>query len=119
MENEIESYWKENKTFHQSIENRSSAKDFVFYDGPPFATGMPHYGHLLQGTVKDLITRYKTMRGYRVERRFGWDCHGLPIELEIEKELNLEGLLIFLIMVLINTMKSVVLRFYVTRRNGK
>ncbi len=91
MENEIESYWKENKTFHQSIENRSSAKDFVFYDGPPFATGMPHYGHLLQGTVKDLITRYKTMRGYRVERRFGWDCHGLPIELEIEKELNLRG----------------------------
>lgn len=91
MESEIESYWKENKTFHQSIENRSGEKDFIFYDGPPFATGLPHYGHLLQGTVKDLITRYKTMRGFRVERRFGWDCHGLPIELEIEKELNLKG----------------------------
>src|SRR5690606_26382486 len=63
--------------------------EFVFYDGPPFATGLPHFGHILPGTIKDVIPRYKTMRGYKVPRRWGWDCHGLPIENLIEKELNL------------------------------
>ena len=71
---------------------RSEASEYVFYDGPPFANGMPHYGHLLTGYVKDAIPRYKTMRGWRVERRFGWDCHGLPAEMEAVKELGLPTL---------------------------
>ncbi len=65
--------------------------EFVFYDGPPFANGLPHYGHLLTGFVKDAIPRYETMRGRRVERRFGWDCHGLPAEIEAERELGVHG----------------------------
>jgi isoleucyl-tRNA synthetase len=63
----------------------------VFYDGPPFATGLPHFGHFVPGTIKDIIPRYKTMRGFKVERRFGWDCHGLPVENLIEKELGLDS----------------------------
>ena len=82
--------WKKNKTFEKSIENRPKDKEYVFYDGPPFATGLPHYGHILAGTMKDVVPRYQTMRGHRVERRFGWDCHGLPIENLIEKDLNLK-----------------------------
>ena len=74
--------WEERRTFQRSIEQRSRTKNYSFYDGPPFATGLPHYGHLLVSTIKDVIPRYWTMRGYRVERRFGWDCHGLPIEFE-------------------------------------
>jgi len=91
IEEQTQKYWEEHNLFRRSVEERDPKKQFVFYDGPPFATGLPHYGHLLQGTVKDLIPRYKTMRGYRVERRFGWDCHGLPIELEIENTLELKG----------------------------
>ena len=64
---------------------------FSFYDGPPFATGLPHYGHLLAGTIKDVVPRYKTMKGFWVPRRFGWDCHGLPVENEIEKAKELSG----------------------------
>src|SRR3990167_1180132 len=90
-------FWQENKIFEKSLEkNRvppsqgfGEAKEFVFYDGPPYATGLPHYGHLLPGTIKDIIPRYKTMQGYHVERRWGWDCHGLPIENLVEKELGL------------------------------
>ncbi len=67
------------------------ANEFVFYDGPPFANGLPHYGHLLTGFVKDVVPRYQTMRGRRVERRFGWDCHGLPAELEAERQLGITG----------------------------
>ena len=78
--------WKQNKIFEQSVKKRAPEGDFVFYDGPPFATGLPHYGHILAGTIKDVIPRYKTMRGYSVPRRWGWDCHGLPIENLIEKE---------------------------------
>src|SRR5690606_5565237 len=79
-----------------SVENRPAKKDgksneFVFYDGPPFANGLPHYGHLLTGFVKDLYPRYQTMKGKRVERRFGWDCHGLPAEMAAEKELGISG----------------------------
>ena len=70
---------------------RRRANEYVFYDGPPFANGLPHYGHLLTGFVKDAVPRYQTMRGRRVERRFGWDCHGLPAEVEAEKELGLSG----------------------------
>ena len=70
---------------------RPQDNEFVFYDGPPFANGLPHYGHLLTGYVKDVVPRYRTMRGQRVERRFGWDCHGLPAETEAEKELGVSG----------------------------
>lgn len=82
-------FWQREKIFEKSVEK--GKKLFSFYDGPPFATGLPHYGHLLAGTIKDVVPRYKTMKGYRVPRRFGWDCHGLPIENEIEKAKELSG----------------------------
>ncbi|MGH9148830.1 MAG: class I tRNA ligase family protein, partial [Acidimicrobiales bacterium] len=85
--------WREGRTFERSVEQRAAAgaEEFVFYDGPPFANGLPHYGHLLTGFVKDAVPRYRTMRGYRVERRFGWDCHGLPVEMEAEQHLGVAG----------------------------
>lgn len=89
LEKSILQYWREEGTFQRSIEQRKDAPVFSFYDGPPFATGLPHYGHLLAGTIKDVIPRYQTMRGKNVQRRFGWDCHGLPIENLIEKEHNI------------------------------
>jgi isoleucyl-tRNA synthetase len=79
-------YWREEDTFKRSMHRREKGEIFSFYDGPPFATGLPHYGHILAGTIKDVIPRYQTMRGKYVKRRFGWDCHGLPVENEIEKE---------------------------------
>ena len=82
-------YWKENKTFEKSVENRPASSSYVFYDGPPFLTGTPHHGHLLISTVKDAVARYQTMQGKRVERRWGWDCHGLPAELFVEKKLGI------------------------------
>lgn len=91
VEEEILKYWLDNKVFNQSLEARKNCEEFVFYDGPPFATGLPHYGHLLAGTIKDVIPRYQTMRGKYVERRFGWDCHGLPVENEMEKTLKLNS----------------------------
>jgi len=90
-EREVLQRWAERRAFERSIEQRPEDKKYSFYDGPPFATGMPHYGHLLVGTIKDVVARYWTMRGYRVERRFGWDCHGLPVEFEVEKQLGLNG----------------------------
>lgn len=84
-------FWDENKIFEKSVEGRKNAPLFATYDGPPFATGLPHYGHLLAGTIKDVVPRYKTMKGYYVPRRFGWDCHGLPVENEIEKAKGLSG----------------------------
>lgn len=90
-EEAILAFWKEHRTFEKSLEKPAPRGEFVFYDGPPFATGLPHYGHLLAGTIKDVLPRYKTMRGWRVERRWGWDCHGLPIENLIEKELGLKN----------------------------
>jgi isoleucyl-tRNA synthetase len=90
-EERILKFWKENHIFQRSLENRREASYFSFYDGPPFATGLPHYGHLLAGTLKDVVPRYKTMKGYYVPRRFGWDCHGLPVEQEIEKTFGLSG----------------------------
>jgi len=89
LEEGILQYWKEEDIFKRSVKQRQEAENFSFYDGPPFATGLPHYGHLLAGTIKDVIPRYQTMRGKRVERRFGWDCHGLPVENLIEKEHNI------------------------------
>lgn len=91
LEEETLSWWQENQTFEKSVANRSADKSYVFYDGPPFATGMPHYGHLLASTTKDVIPRYWTMKGYRVDRVWGWDCHGLPIENMIEKKLDIKG----------------------------
>ncbi len=89
-EERILSLWKEEGTFEASLEKEAPKGDFTFYDGPPFATGSPHYGHILAGTIKDVIPRWKTMQGYRVRRRWGWDCHGLPVENLIEKELGLK-----------------------------
>ncbi len=91
LEEEVLAFWRESKVFEQSLEQRKGGEEFVFYDGPPFATGLPHYGHLLAGTIKDVIPRYQTMRGKYVERSFGWDCHGLPVENEMEKELHLSS----------------------------
>ncbi|MBI5754772.1 isoleucine--tRNA ligase [Candidatus Peregrinibacteria bacterium] len=91
LEEEILKYWKKKKIFEKSVKNRSKIDEYVFYDGPPFATGLPHYGHILAGTMKDVVPRYWTMRGKRVERVFGWDCHGLPVEYQIEKELGISG----------------------------
>jgi isoleucyl-tRNA synthetase len=92
LEQEVLAKWQAEGTFQRSIDQRpAGANEFVFYDGPPFANGLPHYGHLLTGFVKDVVPRYQTMRGRRVERRFGWDCHGLPAEMEAEKELGLSG----------------------------
>jgi isoleucyl-tRNA synthetase len=94
LERDVLAYWSGDDTFKASVEQRAAgtdgANEFVFYDGPPFANGLPHYGHLLTGYVKDVVPRYQTMRGRRVERRFGWDCHGLPAEFEAEKQLGIQ-----------------------------
>lgn len=82
-------YWAADDTFRASVDRRDGAPEYVFYDGPPFANGLPHYGHLLTGYVKDIVPRYRTMRGYKVDRRFGWDTHGLPAELEVERQLGI------------------------------
>ncbi len=91
IEEEIALFWDKKKIFERSIEERPESKTFVFYDGPPFATGLPHYGHLLQSAIKDAVPRYFTMQGYRVPRRWGWDCHGLPVEHLVEKALKLNS----------------------------
>jgi isoleucyl-tRNA synthetase len=92
LEEQILEYWAKDGTFAASVEARPGGpNEYVFYDGPPFANGLPHYGHLLTGFVKDAVPRYQTMRGRRVERRFGWDCHGLPAEMAAEKELEVSG----------------------------
>lgn len=88
-EKDIVKYWKDNKTFEKSIEQRPIDNSYVFYDGPPFITGLPHYGTLLSSIIKDAIPRYQTMKGKRVERRWGWDCHGLPAENFVEKKLGI------------------------------
>ncbi|MDA3643734.1 isoleucine--tRNA ligase [Saccharopolyspora indica] len=93
IERQVLDFWASDDTFRASVQAREAgtngANEFVFYDGPPFANGLPHYGHLLTGYVKDVVPRYQTMRGRRVERRFGWDCHGLPAEVEAEKQLGI------------------------------
>lgn len=90
VEEKLIEFWEKNKIFEKSVESRPKTKQFIFYDGPPFATGVPHYGHILGLTSKDLFPRYWTMKGFRVERRWGWDCHGLPIENIAEKELGIK-----------------------------
>ncbi|AKU90803.1 isoleucine--tRNA ligase [Vulgatibacter incomptus] len=91
QEDEILRHWDERRIFEQSLEQTAGAEPFNFYDGPPFATGLPHYGHILAGVLKDIVPRYWTMKGRHVTRRFGWDCHGLPVEYEINKSLGLES----------------------------
>ncbi len=91
QEETILEFWKKNDIFKKSIEARDGKDEYVFYDGPPFATGLPHFGHFIPNTIKDIIPRYQTMKGKKVERRFGWDCHGLPVENLIEKELGLNS----------------------------
>ncbi|MGI4776216.1 MAG: isoleucine--tRNA ligase, partial [Janthinobacterium lividum] len=102
LEKKILTYWQDHNSFERSVEQnsadidasaatRNERKEFVFYDGPPFANGLPHYGHLLTGFIKDVYARYQTMKGKRVERKFGWDCHGLPAEMGAEKELGFSG----------------------------
>jgi isoleucyl-tRNA synthetase len=86
---EVLDYWAADDTFKASVARRDGAPEYVFYDGPPFANGLPHYGHLLTGYVKDIVPRYRTMRGDKVERRFGWDTHGLPAELEVQRQLGI------------------------------
>src|SRR3989344_4193777 len=92
MEEEVLEYWKKNRIFEKSLEKAAPKCEFVFYDGPPFATGLPHYGHIVASVIKDVVPRYWTMRGYRVPRVWGWDCHGLPIENIVEKEIYDKGL---------------------------
>lgn len=91
QEEAVLKFWEDNDIFKKSIAAREGKNDYVFFDGPPFATGLPHFGHFVPGTIKDIIPRYKTMKGFKVERRFGWDCHGLPVENLIEKELGLNS----------------------------
>lgn len=91
LEQKILQFWRKNQTFEKSLELRRDCDTYIFYDGPPFATGLPHYGHLLAGTIKDVVPRYQTMKGKYVDRTFGWDCHGLPVENEMEKELGLSS----------------------------
>ncbi|HTO57160.1 MAG TPA: class I tRNA ligase family protein, partial [Pseudomonadales bacterium] len=88
MEHSILDFWRRGDLFRKSLEHTRDKKPYIFYDGPPFATGLPHHGHLVSSTLKDIVPRYWTMKGRYVLRRFGWDCHGLPIEHEIDKQLG-------------------------------
>ena len=91
MEEQTLAFWEKIEAFHTQNKLSEGRPEYTFYDGPPFATGLPHYGHILAGTIKDVVTRYACQRGFHVERRFGWDCHGLPIEYEIDKTLGISG----------------------------
>ena len=91
IEKNVLKFWEEDKTFEKSVHNRDGAAEFVFYDGPPFANGTPHYGHIMVSYVKDVVARFQTMNGKKVERRLGWDCHGLPAEMSAEKQLGVSG----------------------------
>jgi isoleucyl-tRNA synthetase len=91
FEKEVLEFWDEHRTFEKSLEQNRGNEPYVFYDGPPFATGLPHYGHILASTIKDAIPRYQSMKGRFVRRRWGWDCHGLPIENIVEKQLKISG----------------------------
>ena len=90
-ENEVLNFWKENQVFKQSLEQTKDGENYIFYDGPPFATGLPHFGHLVASTIKDIIPRYFTMKGRYVSRRWGWDTHGLPIEQQIDKKFGMSA----------------------------
>jgi isoleucyl-tRNA synthetase len=91
LERTVLERWESERIFGASVERRRGAQTYVFYDGPPFATGLPHYGHILTSYIKDVVPRYFTMKGFHVPRRWGWDCHGLPVEYEVEKLLGFRG----------------------------
>lgn len=90
-EKNVVDFWNENKIFEKTLSKKDVSKSYVFYDGPPTANGKPHIGHVLTRVVKDVIPRYKTMKGFHVERKAGWDTHGLPVELEVEKQIHTNG----------------------------
>ena len=90
IEQKVQKFWDDNNTFQKSVDQNDGNKEYVFFDGPPFANGLPHYGHLLCGFIKDVYARYHTIKGEKVPRRFGWDCHGLPAEMGVEKTLTAE-----------------------------
>ena len=90
-EKNVEKFWKDNDIFRKSMDSRKEGETYTFYDGPPTANGKPHIGHVLTRVIKDMIPRYRTMKGYMVPRKAGWDTHGLPVELEVEKLLGLNG----------------------------
>ena len=91
QEEAVLEYWKRTNAFKEQLRRSEGRPEYVFYDGPPFATGLPHYGHILAGTIKDVVTRFACSTGHHVTRRFGWDCHGLPVEYEIDKKLGIKG----------------------------
>lgn len=91
QEEQILLFWDNIQAFKTQLDRTAHLPEYVFYDGPPFATGLPHYGHILAGTIKDVVTRYQSMKGHHVTRRFGWDCHGLPVEYEIDKKLGIKS----------------------------
>jgi hypothetical protein len=91
QEEKILHLWEELNAFETQLQRTEGKPEYIFYDGPPFATGLPHYGHILAGTIKDIVTRYQSARGHHVTRRFGWDCHGLPVEHEIDKKLGIRS----------------------------
>src|SRR3989440_11559263 len=91
LEKEILAYWKQNRIFEKSVESRQNAPDYTFYEGPPTANGRPGIHHVFARTIKDLFCRYRAMKGYRVSRKAGWDTHGLPVEIEVEKQLGISG----------------------------
>ena len=84
-------FWQDNQIFEKSVKEREGCPTYMFYDGPPTANGKPHIGHVLTRVIKDMVPRYRTMKGYQVPRKAGWDTHGLPVELEVEKEIGIEG----------------------------
>ncbi len=119
MEENILEFWQKQGIFKKSIDQREGCDEYVFYDGPPFATGLPHFGHFVPGTVKDIYPRYQTMKGKKVDRRFGWDCHGLPVEYEMEKELGISGKTEIENSVLPTLMNHAVNCFKIYKRMGK
>ena len=119
LEESVLQLWKDNRLIEKGLEANKGKKPFRFYDGPPFATGLPHYGHSLAGTLKDIVPRYWVMKGNYVQRRWGWDCHGVPVEYEMEKELGLSGLHDLEKFGIANLMKPVAASYCVIRRSGK
>ncbi len=112
------SYWKKENIFEKSVNQRQGAEEYVFYDGPPFATGLPHYGHLLGSIIKDVIPRFQTMKGKHVERVWGWDCHGLPAENKVEEKLGLKSKKILRKLVSVSLLKLVPITLVKFPMNG-
>jgi len=118
-EKSIASYWKEIDLLHKSVDTRDENNPFIFYEGPPTANGKPGIHHVMARTLKDLTCRYKTMKGYQVKRKAGWDTHGLPVEIEVEKKLNLKTNKILKSMAWKNLIKSAVIQYFNMRNYGE